>query len=145
MATIRDKSIGPNVGLWTYTISEKLGSVTASDYRELLRSIRQRCQSNGVEAPEESEIEQTLCDNLPIRCIDENRKLYPNLYADRRNWPLSLRPMRLLAQTGDKGLGDIVERTIPKGDAFKLWFKATFGFSCGCDERKNWLNLNYPL
>ncbi len=143
VATIRDKSVIGSDG-WRYFISEKLGYVTAGSYPQLLLRIRERCQSNGVETPSEETVQQWCCDNLEIQCT-ENGQLYDNQYADRKNWPLILRPMRLLAKDGDKGLGDIVARNIPKGDAFKAWFRSTFGRSCGCDSRTNWLNANFPL
>lgn len=64
-----------------------------------------------------------------------------------RDWPLLLRPMKLLAKEGDTGLGDIVERTIGPvgGDAYKIWYKTAFGKTCGCTERKDALNERYPL
>lgn len=64
-----------------------------------------------------------------------------------KDWPILLRPMKLLAQPTDKGLGDVVERTIGPvgGDAYKLWYKATFGKTCGCTKRKDNLNERYPL
>lgn len=64
-----------------------------------------------------------------------------------KDWPVLLRPMKLLAQPQDKGLGDIVERTIGPvgGDAYKLWYKVTFGKTCGCTKRKDNLNERYPL
>ncbi len=73
-----------------------------------------------------------------VHCIDKNIT---------RDWPLLLRPMKLLAQPSDTGLGDIVERTIGPvgGDAYKLWYKATFGKPCGCTKRKDNLNERYPL
>lgn len=143
MATIRDKSISPGKGLH-FPIAQTGYTATGSHYQQLLSDIRQHCSANQIEQPTEEGIQQWLCDNIPLRCT-EGGKLYDNQYVDRRNWPLVLKPMRLLSREGDKGLGDIVERNIPKGDGFKAWFKTTFGFSCGCDERKNWLNQNYPL
>ena len=65
----------------------------------------------------------------------------------KHKWPLILQPMKLLAQPGDKGLGDILARKIGPigGDAFKAWYKATFGKSCGCDPRQESWNKKYPL
>ena len=64
-----------------------------------------------------------------------------------KDWPILLRPMKLLAQPRDTGLGDIVERVIGPvgGDAYKIWYKATFGRTCGCTKRKDNLNERYPL
>ncbi len=62
-------------------------------------------------------------------------------------WPILLRPLRLLARSGDTGLGDIVERTIGPigGQAFEKWYLTTFGRSCGCPERREEWNARYPL
>ena len=64
-----------------------------------------------------------------------------------REWPKILLPLKLLARPGDKGLGDIIARTIGPigGDAYKAWFQKTFGRSCGCTERQDQLNQKYPL
>ena len=69
------------------------------------------------------------------------------ILVPKRSWPLILLPMKLLAKPEDKGLGDIVERTIGPvgGNAYKIWYKATFGKECGCTKRKDNLNLRYPL
>jgi hypothetical protein len=63
------------------------------------------------------------------------------------SWPLLLRPMKLLAAPEDRGLGDIVERTVGPigGDAFKAWHQTLFGRSCGCVERREAWNVRYPL
>lgn len=77
--------------------------------------------------------------------LSVNSKL--NLEVLKPEWPLLLRPMKLLAQPGDKGLGDIVERTIGPvgGDAYKIWYKTTFGKPCKCNKRQDNLNERYPL
>ena len=53
--------------------------------------------------------------------------------AKSQPWPLVLLPLKLLAQPGDKGLGDIVDRTVGPlgGEAFKAWYLRVFGESCG--------------
>jgi hypothetical protein len=142
-AKLRDKTVWPEPP--RYPVEATGFTVTASSYPQLLSRIAEHCKGNAIETPSEADVQQWLCDNLAVKCVDENGKLYENLYADRRNWPLVLRPMRLAAKTGDTGLGDIVARTIPKGDAFKVWFKENFGFDCGCDQRTDWLNRNFPL
>jgi len=62
-------------------------------------------------------------------------------------WPLFLQPLKLLAKPEDKGLGDIIERTIGPigGDAYKAWYEATFGKPCRCTKREDQLNERYPL
>jgi hypothetical protein len=80
----------------------------------------------------------------------ENGKLVEHKVDDapiKRDWPLILRPLRLLAKPGDKGLGDIVERVIGPvgGDAYKAWYKNVFGKPCGCTKRGDNLNKRFPL
>ena len=62
-------------------------------------------------------------------------------------WPFLAKPLRMFALPGDKGLGDIVERIIGPagGEAYKIWYKQTFGKSCGCSQRRDKLNLLYSL
>lgn len=62
-------------------------------------------------------------------------------------WPIFLKPFKLLAQPGDKGLGDIVARTVGPigGDAYKAWYKTIFNRTCGCTERQDQLNQRYSL
>lgn len=66
---------------------------------------------------------------------------------ESRDWPLALKSLKLLAQPGDRGLGDIITRTIGPlgGDAFKTWHLKIFGRSCGCDVRQESWNARYPL
>lgn len=143
VATIVDKTVWPEPP--RYPIEATGYTVKASHYSQLLARIREHCEANAIAPPSESEVQQWLCDNLAVKCVDENRNLYGNQYADRKNWPIILRPMRLLAKDGDKGLGDIVARHIPKGDEFKKWHKKYIGYDCGCDSRINWLNVQFPL
>lgn len=62
-------------------------------------------------------------------------------------WPIALQPMKLLAKEGDRGAGDIIARVIGPigGEAFKVWYKATFGKDCGCGNRQDALNRRWPL
>lgn len=72
------------------------------------------------------------------------------IYARRPllpEWPLALRPLKLLAIESDHGLGDIVARHVGPvgGDAFKAWYRYAFGRDCGCGDRQKWLNQRFPL
>lgn len=69
------------------------------------------------------------------------------IQTDKGDWPLMLRPLKLLAQPGDKGLGDIVERVVGPvgGEAYKKWYLQMFGKPCGCTKRKDNLNQFFPL
>ncbi len=144
MASVRNKSIIPPEG-FRYTVAGTDYTVTAPSYSTLIASVARHCESNTIAAPSVEEIEQYLCDNTTIRCT-ENGALYQNRWANKRNWPIFLRPMSLLAQTGDAGLGDIVARMVGPigGDSYKAWAGKTFG-GCGCWERQQDLNTLYPL
>ena len=79
-----------------------------------------------------------------IRAIPIPGKLLP---ITRINWPIFLMPMKLLAIESDKGLGDIIARTIGPlgGEEFKAWYKKIFGKECGCTARQESWNAMYPL
>lgn len=64
---------------------------------------------------------------------------------DRALWPMWTRPVAQWAREPDRGLGDTLARHFGvAGEAFKAWFKAAFGRSCGCAERQEALNFKYP-
>ncbi len=88
------------------------------------------------------ELEDWLCQHLSEE--DQRRLCSP---VRPVAWPLYLLPFKALATEGDKGLGDIIARTIGPvgGDAFKQWYKATIGQDCGCRDRQIHLNRTYPL
>jgi len=46
----------------------------------------------------------------------------------------------------DKGVGDTLARLVGPigGEAYKAWFKKTFGKSCGCSEDQAYLNEKFP-
>ena len=62
-------------------------------------------------------------------------------------WPAILLPLRLMAKEGDRGAGDIIARVVGPigGEAFKAWYKVTFGKECGCGRRQEVLNARWPL
>jgi len=66
--------------------------------------------------------------------------------AVHRDWPPGLLPLKLLANPGDRGLGDIVERQLGMvGTAFKTAYAALLKQPCVCSNRQKWLNTRYPL
>ena len=67
--------------------------------------------------------------------------------TDSTSWPLAFQPLKLLASPADRGLGDIIGRTIGPvgGDAFKAWYIKAFGRPCGCDLRQEVWNARFPL
>ena len=63
----------------------------------------------------------------------------------QNHWPPWAQVLSRFGAPPDAGLGDTIARHFGvAGDAFKGWFKATFGRSCGCSERQETLNLKYP-
>ncbi len=65
----------------------------------------------------------------------------------RNEWPIWAKALVILSKPEDKGIGDVVARTIgaENSEAFKKFFKATFGKDCGCAGRHRQWNLKYPL
>ncbi len=65
----------------------------------------------------------------------------------RKDWPIWAKALVMLAKPEDKGIGDVVARTIgaENSEAFKKWFKATTGKDCGCTGRQRRWNIEYPL
>jgi len=61
-------------------------------------------------------------------------------------WPKVFQLIAHLKTDADAGVGDTIARVLGPvgGDAFKAWFKRLTGKSCGCTERQDELNRNYP-
>ncbi len=70
-----------------------------------------------------------------------------DLSEEMKPWPLWAKALKQLATPQDKGIGDVVERTIGNENSakFKAWHLATFGRPCGCNGRQNLWNQKYPL
>ncbi len=62
-------------------------------------------------------------------------------------WPMWAKVLSKRAIPEDKGIGDVVARTIgPEASgAFKAFYEMTFGKSCGCNGRQKLWNQQYPL
>ncbi len=65
----------------------------------------------------------------------------------RDQWPMWAKALANRAMLEDKGIGDVVARTIgPEASgAFKAFYEMTFGKPCGCNGRQNLWNQKYPL
>lgn len=63
-----------------------------------------------------------------------------------RAWPSWAVRIKRAAIPSDRGVGDTIARLIGPvgGDAYKSWFKTTFGRACGCTERQASLNGQFP-
>ena len=75
-------------------------------------------------------------------CI-ENRQAA----IQKDQWPIWAKAMKQFAKPEDKGIGDVVARMIgdENSEAFKAWYLATFGKTCGCTGRHARWNAQYPL
>jgi hypothetical protein len=65
----------------------------------------------------------------------------------RDQWEPWINAVAKMARPEDKGIGDVIARTIGPvgGSLFKSWFFATFGRKCRCNARQSALNAKYPL
>lgn len=83
---------------------------------------------------------------IPINEVKSHLVPFASIEPDY-DWPIFLKPFKLLAKENDKGLGDIVKHIIgdTNSEAFKKWYKDNMGTTCGCHERQAWLNKKYPL
>ncbi len=88
---------------------------------------------------------------VKIFSIGEIKRTSPNSILPKSiaysEWPMWAKALSMIAKPEDKGIGDVVARTIgaENSEAFKKWFKATTGKDCGCTGRQRRWNIEYPL
>src|SRR6266446_2864708 len=113
-------------GGWRYTQPETGYTIVGRPFYSFLNKIMQHRANNNLPAIAEgfttlaSEIEDVICQQF----IPEDQvRLCAN--APPLPWPTYLLPFKLLAKQGDRGLGDVVARTIGPvgGDLFIEWYK----------------------
>ncbi len=77
----------------------------------------------------------------------ELKNKYSVQSIQRDQWPLWAKALAIIAKPEDKGIGDVVARTIgaENSEAFKKWYKETTGKDCGCTGRQRRWNIEYPL
>jgi hypothetical protein len=65
----------------------------------------------------------------------------------RAKWPAHIKALALLARPEDRGIGDVIARTVGPigGDLYKEWHQKIFGKPCGCSDRQDNYNQLYPL
>ena len=155
MLTIRDTNTTPREKRWFYPgVDGK--EIASNSYMNLKREVAMHYRTNGREVPSDEEFTKYLCDNLSVPCFDgaatyRNAFTDPVSYAKRGlpspKWPFILEPLKLLAKEGDRGLGDIVSRVVGDigGETYKAWHLKIFGKPCGCSERQDDLNRDFPL
>lgn len=155
MLKIRDTKTTPRERAWAYP-DVNGGEISANSHMNIFREVEMHYRANNMPVPTEQEITKFLCDNLTIPCF-EGREVYRNRFSDpptfaqrgkpSPDWGFLLTPLKLMAKDGDRGLGDILARIVGPigGDLFKVWYKKIFGKTCGCQERQEDWNLQYPL
>jgi len=154
MLWLKDPNSPPDEGFQYPAISGP--NIKTFAWAQLYPKVAQHYAANARAVPTQEEVTKWVCDNQIVSCY-EDRKPYPNLFTNPPSyvqrglkgpdWPLLLRPFKLLAKPEDRGLGDIIERVIGPigGDAYKSWHQNIFGKPCSCTERQESLNRDYPL
>lgn len=155
MLTIRDTKTTPRERFWPFPgVDGK--EIKENSYMNLVREVKQHYAANGRTPPTDQEIVDYVCREVSVPCY-EGREPFRNRWTDppsmiarglkSPNWPVLLQPLKLLAKDGDRGLGDIVARLVGPigGDAYKVWYEKIFGRKCGCSERQETLNEDFPL
>ncbi len=115
------------------SIKSNLGKTPARLTAEIIA-----LRKNGSTPIENPNATQLIAIKRPSKSIE------PVPYSD---WPLWVKAVSKFAKSEDKGIGDVVARTIgaENSEAFKKWFKATTGKDCGCTGRQRRWNIEYPL
>jgi hypothetical protein len=122
--------------------------VTAPSWKDLLAAVQKHRMANNIPIGSnfEGEIEDAVCAQAPESwCSDLN----PNRSGEvpRAEWPTWAKLLALIAKPEDRGIGSVIERTIGPfgGTSFKVWYEVTFGKSCGCSERRESFDIQFPL
>lgn len=135
-------------GGFRYFQAETKFLVTAPSWKDLLARVQAHRMANVIPIGSnfDQEIQDAVCAQAPPEtCTDNNPNRTPEV--PKAEWPLWALEVAKRAQPGDTGVGDIIARTVGPigGDLFKSWFQTIFSKSCGCTERQESLNLQYPL
>ncbi len=80
-------------------------------------------------------------------CREDKQDFKPSEPIPRDQWPPWAKALAQFAKPEDKGIGDVVARTIGDENSakFKAWHLATFAKPCGCNGRQKLWNQKYPL
>ena len=135
-------------GGYRYFQEETKFLIAAPSWKDLLDRVKKHRQANVLPIGSEfdQEIQNWVCAQIPDNwCTGAD----PNRTAEvaRADWPILIKAIALKAIPSDKGIGDVIARTTGPigGDAFKLLWQQIFNRSCGCTERQESLNAQYPL
>ena len=143
---LTDKNTVPPLG-FRYTDPESQMLIEAPSWKDLVARVKSHKIANQfpIQLNIEDDIEAQLAAQLPenfVTNINPNRS--PEI--PKSEWPAWAKLVALKALPEDRGVGDTIARTIGPigGDRFKAWFHDTFNRSCGCSERQDAMNLQYP-
>ncbi len=100
--------------------------------------------SGRVETVEIVILERDIYNKLIKKFAPKPKPVEP---VPRKEWPIWAKALAMIAKSEDKGIGDVVARTIgaENSESFKNWYKATTGKDCGCTGRQKRWNMEYPL
>lgn len=122
--------------------------IVAPSRKELFARVKAFNRANNfpVGLDFERQIEEQLCGRLPEGWCTPHDP-FRTAEVARPDWPLWAKALALAARPGETGLGDVIARVVGPvgGDAFKAWYEGVFHRSCGCQERQESLNAQYPL
>jgi hypothetical protein len=144
---LNDKNMVPPGG-FRYTDPESKMLITAPSWRDLVLRVKSHKEANNfpIQLNIEDDIEAQLTALLPDNFTTDQNPVR-SAEVPRTEWPVWAKLLSMVATSEDKGVGSVIERTIGPfgGNAFKVWYAATFGKSCGCSERRESFDAQYPL
>ena len=101
------------------------------------------CPEDGADIREHAESEKCprgYFANPPPRPAPVPLKPVP-----REEWKAGALALADMAESGDRGIGDVIERNLAVGGIVFKALVTSLGFECGCSARRDELNQLYPL
>jgi hypothetical protein len=82
----------------------------------------------------------------PSGVVSRAHAVSPTIAVPTDQWPIWATAISFFKSGSDIGVGDTAERIIgaTNSEEFQLWYKKTFGKSCGCSYRKVLWNTKFP-
>ena len=126
-----------------YNFPQLHAQVSAQKLDDILKHGSLAPSMMHIDMPDDYDIEANVS-TLPIASAPPLLQMKP--IEGTKEWGI-LTPLKLLANDGDKGLGDIIQRIIgdETSEAFIMWWSENMKSECGCKARRIWLNARYIL